>query len=241
MLGEDGRRWRDWATDLSRAVRDRFWVPTDGAPRLAMALDGDGRPVDGLGSNIGHALGTGMLDASREAVVAAALAGPDLLGPLGISTLSRSNPAFNPIGYHTGSVWTHDTAICALGLAHVGRGDAASAIVRSLVDVAAASDYRWPELYGADPVLGQPVPYPASCRPQAWAAASAGAIVEVLLGVRPDAPGGTVRLSPLTPSPFGALRVEGLRLGASTWSVSLDASGDVLDVVAPEGVEVVVG
>jgi glycogen debranching enzyme len=241
VLGEDGGRWRDWAADLSRQVRERFWVPGDAAPLLAMALDGTGRPVDGLGSNIGHALGTGLLDASREAVVAAALSGPDLLGPLGISTLSRSNPAFNPIGYHTGSVWTHDTAICALGLARVGRGDAAADLLRSLVDVAARSDYRWPELYGAEPVLGQPVPYPASCRPQAWAAASAGAIVEVLLGVRPDAPGGRVRLAPLAPSPFGAVRIEGLRLGGASWSVALDASGDVVDVAAPDGVEVVVG
>jgi glycogen debranching enzyme len=241
VLGEDGGRWRDWAADLSRRVRDRFWVPGDGVPLLAMALDGGGRPVDGLGSNIGHVLGTGLLDAAREAVVAQALSGPDLLGPLGISTLSRSNPAFNPIGYHTGSVWTHDTAICALGLARAGREDTAAALLRSLVDVAARSDYRWPELYGADPVLGQPVPYPASCRPQAWAAASAGAIVEVLLGVRPDAAAGRVRLSPLAPSPFGAVRIEGLRLGGAAWSVALDASGDVVDVVAPEGVEVVVG
>ncbi|MBM6399803.1 glycogen debranching N-terminal domain-containing protein [Phycicoccus sonneratiae] len=241
VLGEDGGRWRDWAADLSRAVRDRFWVQGEGAPLLAMALDGAGRPVDGLGSNIGHALGTGLLDPAREAVVADALSGPDLLGPLGISTLSRSNPAYNPIGYHTGSVWTHDTAICALGLARAGRGDAASALLRSLVDVASRSDDRWPELYGADPVLGQPVPYPASCRPQAWAAASAGALVEVLLGVRPDAPGGQVRLAPLAPSPFGSVRVEGLRLGGASWSVSLDASGDVVDVVAPDGVEVVVG
>ncbi len=241
VLGEDGERWRAWAAGLSRRVRDRFWVPRDGPPLLAMALDGAGRPVDGLGSNIGHVLGSGLLDPAREALVADALSGPDLLGPLGISTLARSNPAFNPIGYHTGSVWTHDSAICALGLARVGRTDAAASVVRSLVDVAAQSGYRWPELYGADPVLGAPVPYPASCRPQAWAAASAGALVQVLLGVRPDAPAGRVRLAPLAPSPFGAVRVEGLRLGGSAWSVSVDAAGDVVDVTAPDGVDVIVG
>ncbi|MGG5258858.1 glycogen debranching N-terminal domain-containing protein [Phycicoccus avicenniae] len=241
VLGEDGSTWRDWAAALSRRVRDGFWVPQDGPPLLAMALDGSGRPVDGLGSNIGHVLGGGLLDPAREAVAADALAGPDLLGPLGVSTLARSNPAFNPIGYHTGSVWTHDSAICALGLARAGRTDAAASVARALVDVAAQSDYRWPELYGADPVLGRPVPYPASCRPQAWAAASAGALVQVLLGVRPDAPGGSVRLSPLAPAPFGAVRVEGLRLGDRSWSVALDAAGDVVDVVAPEGIDVVVG
>ena len=69
--------------------------------------------------------------------------------------------------------------------------------------VAASSGYRWPELYSADPVLESPTPYPASCRPQLWAAASAGALVQVLLGVRPDAPAGRVRLAPLAPSPSG--------------------------------------
>lgn len=241
VLAEDGDGWRAWADDLARRVRRDFWVTTGERPLLAMALDGAGRPVDGMGSNMGHVLGTGTLDPAREAAAAATLADPQLLGPLGISTLARSNPAFNPIGYHTGSVWTHDSAIGALGLARAGRPEAAANVLRALVDVGTASGGRWPELYGAEPVLGRPAPYPASCRPQAWAAASAGALVEVLLGVRADAPAGVVRLAPLAPSPFGALRVEGLRLGGESWSVAVDAAGDVVDVQAPDGVEVVIG
>jgi glycogen debranching enzyme len=230
VLGEDGSRWRRWGEALAGRVRDRFWVEGADGRFLAMALDGQGLPVDGLGSNIGHALGSGLLDEHEEELVADALTGPDLLGPLGISTLSRSNPGFNPIGYHTGSVWTHDTAICMLGLARCGRPAAASAVARTLVDVAAMSGYRWPELHGAEPVLDRPVPYPLSCRPQAWSAASAAAIVSVVLGVRADVPAGTLRLVPPDRPPFGAVRVEGLRVGGATLAVEVDSSGRVAAV-----------
>lgn len=239
VLGEDGAPWRAWALDLADRVRDRFWVDAPSGPRLAMALDGDGRVVDGVGSNMGHALGTGMLRPDESARVAATLGAPDMLGPLGIRTLSADNPAYNPLGYHTGSVWTHDTAICAHGLARSGHPHEAGRAVAALVDVAAASGYRWPELYGAEPVGGRPAPYPASCRPQAWAAASAGLIVSTVLGLRADAPNGRLVLSPLPDPPCGALRVEGLRVSGLPVSVEVSATGQVVSVDAPDGLEVV--
>ncbi|MGL5928442.1 MAG: glycogen debranching N-terminal domain-containing protein [Dermatophilaceae bacterium] len=239
--GEDGTVWRSWASEIADRVRQRFWVADGSRHVLAMALDGAGRPVDGIGSNMGHTLGTGLLDERETALVAEAIARPDLLGPFGVSTLSRENPAYNPIGYHTGSVWTHDTAICAHGLARAGHPEVAAGCLRALVDVAASSSYRWPELYGAEPVLGAPAPYPASCRPQAWAAASVGAVVSVLLGIRADAPRGVVHLDPLPSAPFGALRVDGLRVGEARLAVTVDSAGQVVDVEAPGGLEVVVG
>ena len=78
--------------------------------------------------------------------MAARLTSPDLLGPYGISTLGRGNPAFNPIGYHSGSVWSHDTAIGALGLALDGHGAAAASVLRALVDASSRFGYRLPEL-----------------------------------------------------------------------------------------------
>ena len=239
VLGEDGAPWRAWALDLADRVRDRFWVDTPSGPRLAMALDGAGRVVDGVGSNMGHALGTGMLRPDESARVAATLGAPDMLGPLGIRTLSADNPAYNPLGYHTGSVWTHDTAICAHGLARSGHPHEAGRAVAALVDVAAASGYRWPELFGAEPVGGRPAPYPASCRPQAWAAASAGLIVSTVLGLRADAPNGRLVLSPLPDPPGGALRVEGLRVAGLPVTVEVSATGQVVAVDAPDGLEVV--
>ncbi len=239
VLGEDGTTWRAWAHGLAERVRTWFWVDGPAGPRLAMALDGAGRPVDGVGSNMGHTLGTGLLSTRESARVAATLGAPDMLGPLGIRTLSADNPAYNPLGYHTGSVWTHDTAICAHGLARTGHPREAGRAVAALVDVAAASGYRWPELFGAEPVGGRPAPYPASCRPQAWAAASAGLVVSTVLGLRADSPNGRLVLSPLPDPPCGAVRVEGIRVGGLPVTVEVSATGQVVAVDAPPELEVV--
>jgi glycogen debranching enzyme len=235
-----GDPWREWAHALASRVRATFWVGEGERRYLAMALDGKGRAIDGVGSNMGHALGTGLLSPDEDDLVARRLAQPDLMGPLGIGTLSRGNPAYNPLGYHTGSVWTHDTAIGAWGLARVGHGATSGRVLRSLLDVAAASGYRWPELYSSEPVLDMPAPYPASCRPQAWAAASAGLVVTTALGLRADVPRGRLHISPLREAPFGALTVEGLQIAGGRLRVEVDASGGVVDVQAPEGISAVV-
>jgi len=236
--GRDGDPWREWAEALAERVRGTFWVGEGDQRYLAMALDGHGLAIDGVGSNMGHALGTGLLDAGEDDLVARRLAQPDLLGPLGIGTLSRDNPAYNPLGYHTGSVWTHDTAIGAWGLSRVGHASTTARVLRSLVDVASASGYQWPELYSSEPVLGVPAAYPASCRPQAWAAASAGLVVTSALGLRADAPHGRLHISPLREAPFGAMTVEGLRIAGGSVRVEVDGSGRVVDVGAPAGITV---
>jgi glycogen debranching enzyme len=227
-----------WADDLEARVRERFWVTDAEGPYLAMALDRDVQPVDGVASNMGHVVGTGLLTPDEDVLVARRLTSPDLLGQFGIGTLGRANPAYNPIGYHTGSVWVHDSTIGVRGLAAAGQDAAAARTLRALLEGAMHVDFRFPELYAADPALATPAPYPASCRPQAWSAASALAMVTSILGLEPDLPAGRVRLRPLRPSPVGAVSVTGLRLGAGSLSVSLDAEGHVLDVEAPAGLEV---
>ena len=102
------------------------------------------------------------------------------------------------------------------------------------------SGNRWPELFGGELLIGRPVPYPASCRPQAWAAASAGALVEVVLGLSADAPNRTLAIAPISPAPFGATTVRGIRVGDVQVSVSVNTDGEVVDVQAP-GLEVVIG
>ncbi|SDO87626.1 Glycogen debranching enzyme (alpha-1,6-glucosidase) [Pedococcus dokdonensis] len=238
-LGEEGAaEVRHQGAALRDRVRAAFWVGGADGRYLAMALDGQGRAVDGLGSNMGHALGTGTLDPGEAATVGRTVTGAELLDTFGVRTLGTGNGGFNPIGYHTGSIWTHDTAIVALGLAREGLGDAAAAVSRALVASAEAFDYRWPELYSGLPMMGRPAPYPASCRPQAWSAASAGAVVSVALGLRADLPRGVLHVEPPRPSPFGALRVDGLRLGATTFSVEVDRDGAVEVIGVPDEVEI---
>ena len=237
-LGEDGAEEAEKAAaDLGARVAASFWVSTDAGRHLAIALDGDGAPVDGLGSNMGHVLGTGTLSAAESAAVAATVTGEELLDPYGIRTLGTGNGGFNPIGYHTGSIWTHDTAIALWGLARDGHAAEAARVARALLASAEAFDYRWPELYSGRPMMGRPTPYPASCRPQAWSAASVGVLVTVALGLRPDGAGGLV-LRPLRPAPFGALRVEGLRFRGHTLSVAVDSEGRATVSGLPDEFEV---
>ncbi|GAA5036529.1 glycogen debranching N-terminal domain-containing protein [Terrabacter aeriphilus] len=228
--GPDGTRADElerWAEALRDRVRSRFWVGGPDDRYLAMAIDGDDRPVDGVGSNMGHALGTGALTPEEARRVTDTLTAPTMLGSFGIATLANDNGGFNPIGYHTGSVWVHDTAICALGMAREGHATEAAAVARRLLDVGEAFDYRLPELFADDAVFGRPAPYPASCRPQAWAAASSVAMLTVALGISADVPNRTVRLRPPARPPFGALRVRGLRVGEAVVTVEVGADGTV--------------
>jgi glycogen debranching enzyme len=216
-----------WAASLREQIRARFWVgPTD-RPYLAMAIDSTARPVDGVGSNMGHVLGTGSLTPVEAQRVTDMLVGPTMLGDFGITTLATDNGGFNPIGYHTGSVWVHDTAICALGMAREGHTEQAALVATKLLDVGEAFDYRLPELFADSATIGQWAPYPASCRPQAWAAASSVAMLTVALGITVDVPGRRVRVRPALPLPFGALTVKGLQVGEASVSVAIDASGEV--------------
>ena len=231
---------RDFADQMRTRFRDRFWVGAGGDRYLGLAVDGHGQTVDGLGSNMGHVLGTGTLNAQEVDRVAATLTSPALLSRYGISTLARDNAGFNPIGYHTGSIWTHDTAICAWGLAREGKRDEATKVAQSLLSSAVAFDYRWPELYAGAGVLDRPVPFPASCRPQAWSAASAAVLISVALGFEPDAPGGRLTLRPARPAAYGQMTVRGLRFAGRTFGVRCapDGATELLD--APDDVEIVI-
>ncbi len=223
---------------LVEAIREGFWVTTDTTPYLGLGLDGDNRLVDGLGSNMGHVLGMGVLTPSEVSAVAAHLTSPALFDAYGIRTLGADNGGFNPIGYHTGSIWTHDTAIIAAGLAAEGRSADAATVARTLLSAAEAFDYRFPELYRGAGELGQPAPYPAACRPQAWSAASAGVLLSVALGLRPDAPNRTLTVRPTRPAAFGAMHVEGLMFCEQRIDLDVDALGNVTVLHAPAGVRI---
>ena len=180
-------RWREWAELLRAEFARRFWVEDALGAFPAIALDRDKRPVVSLTSNIGHLLGTGILDADGVDVVARRLVGSDMLSGFGIRTLSTQAAGYSPTGYHVGSVWPHDTAICLAGLAAEQRSETAP-VAEALLSALTAFDGRPPELFAGDARATQPVPlpYPAACRPQAWSAASAVSLVGSVLGLRPD-------------------------------------------------------
>jgi glycogen debranching enzyme len=128
---------------------------------------------------------------------------------------------FNPLGYHVGSVWPHDTAMTIEGLYAAGASATASSYVEGLLRAAESFDYRLPELYGGRGLDQEttPTPYPDSCRPQAWAAASAIAVLVAALGIDPDVPNGTLTVTPAEQLPWEHLTLNGLIVGGEQLSV----------------------
>jgi hypothetical protein len=222
------RRWRGWAAELRERFRERFWVGAGPDRRPALALDGAKRAVDSTTSNIGHLLGTGLLDPNEEARVAARVVRPDLDGGLGLRTMSAADGGYAPLSYHCGSVWPHDTAIVVAGLVRSGHGRLAGGLVEGLLAASAAWDGRLPELWSGQ--TGPMVPYPASCRPQAWSAAAAVAVVQAVLGIAPDLPAGVVRLAVPPIGGLGRLAVKGLALGDESVTIRTDGDGGVVEV-----------
>ncbi|MGB3377112.1 MAG: glycogen debranching N-terminal domain-containing protein [Microbacterium sp.] len=175
-FGEPGApELRNWAAALKARFADTYWVNTPEGRYPGIALDAHKRPVDALSSNIGHLLGTGILDPDEEAQIADLLTGPTMLSGFGVRTMSTEATGFWPLSYHGGSVWTHDSAIIAHGMARAGLHTEANLVIQGLLAAAEGFEYRMPELHSGDSstITSAPAPYPAACRPQAWAAAAA--------------------------------------------------------------------
>lgn len=166
---------RRWAATLRENFANSFWVHTPEGRYPAIALDRAKRPVDTLTSNVGHLLGTGLLDAAEEAQIASLLLNPTMLSGYGIRTMSTAAAGYWPLSYHGGSVWTHDTAIIARGLAKAGLMEGARIVADNMLAAAEGFGFRVPELHSGDArtSTAAPTPYPAACRPQAWSAAAA--------------------------------------------------------------------
>ena len=182
-------RCDELAADLQRRFVDDFTLP--GTAMAALALDGDGRRVDATTSNLGHLLWSGLLPHDLGVAVGRRLLEPDLFSGWGVRTMSTRDGGYHPLDYHDGSVWPHDTALVAAGLARYGLRDEAAQVARAVVDASAWFAHRLPEVFaGYDRAeTGMPIRYPTACSPQAWAAATPLSLVSTLLGRGPDGDG----------------------------------------------------
>jgi len=154
----------------------------------AHGLNGDKRPLRVLVSNPAHTLWTGIIPPEYAPAVVRTALGEELWSGWGIRTLGTGEPRYNPVSYHNGSVWPHDTAAAALGFERYGLHAEARQVARALFDVARwAPDYRLSELLAGFPRDdGPPVPYPAACHPQGWDAAVLLALAHLLLPAAPN-------------------------------------------------------
>jgi glycogen debranching enzyme len=216
-------RYLERARRLKAAFNQDFWLEDRGW--FAVGLDADKRPIDALASNMGHCLWTGIVDDDKAPLVAERLLSSELFGGWGIRTLATSMRAYNPVSYHSGSVWPHDSTMCAAGLMRYGFVDEALQVIDGLLDAAAAGGGRLPELFAGLSrwEVPAPVAYPTSCVPQAWASAATLQILRLLLRLYPAAPHGQVCVAPVLPAGVGRLRVEGIAIAGQKLTVDVDA------------------
>jgi glycogen debranching enzyme len=198
---------QDAAALKSRFDND-YWLPDRGF--YALALDGGKKQVPTLTSNIGHLLWSGIVADDRVEPVVAHLSSEQMFSGWGLRTLAAGQPAYNPIEYHNGTVWPHDTALVAAGLARYGRRQDANRLVVALMEAASHFAYRLPEAFAGYTRQDTrvPVAYPTACSPQAWSAAAPLLLIRIMLGLEPAAGGLNVR--PHLPTEVDRLIVRGL-------------------------------
>jgi glycogen debranching enzyme len=219
------RRCTDRAARLKERFNEAFWL--DDLGWYALALDRDKRPVDSLASNMGHCLWTGIVEEELAPKAAAALLSPEMFSGWGIRTLASSMAAYNPMSYHNGSVWPHDSALCAAGLMRYGFVGEATRVATALLDAARHFDHRLPELFCgfARAEFDRPIPYPTSCSPQAWASAAPLQLLRSLLRLEPNAPHGEVNCAPVVPERYLPLFLGPITVGPVSVSIDVDSEG----------------
>ena len=193
------------AADLKRRFNRDFWVK-DGE-YFAVALDGDGRQVDSLTSNIGHLLWSGIVDTSKAKAVVKHLMGPRLYSGWGVRTLAEGEGRYNPIGYHVGTVWPFDNSFIAWGLRRYGFKAEAACIVAGILEAAEVFDGRLPEAFGGYERSSTmyPVQYPTACSPQAWSTGAPLLLLRAGLGLEPN--GDNLIVDPALPTWIGNLEL----------------------------------
>jgi glycogen debranching enzyme len=234
-LAEIARKaWRDAelaerldreADALQKRFEEVFWSPERGG-FYVLALDGEKRPVDSRCSNMGHLLWSGIVPSERVQAVADQLLSESLWSGWGIRTMASDEAAYNPLSYHNGTVWPHDSALAAWGLARHGHVEASRRVARALIEAAGHFAWSLPEVFAGFARTETPFPiaYPTAARPQAWAAGTPILLVRVLLGLEPDRP--TQRLVTTVedelPSWLDGLRLEGVRAFGRSWTVAVE-------------------
>jgi glycogen debranching enzyme len=223
--GARAERLRAEAAALGRAL-DGFQLDDRGS--YAIALDGQKRPASGLSSNQGHLLWAGALPAEKARRVRDLLMSSDLFSGWGVRTLAASHPAYNPLGYHVGTVWPHDNAMIAAGLHRYGFAEDCAAIFDGLLEAASQlPGNRLPELFAGYPraELDVPVPYPVACRPQAWAAGSIPYLLASGLGLCPEGLERRLRVvRPSLPDCLSRVELTGLRVAGATIDLRFERS-----------------
>lgn len=218
------------ATELRNRFNAAFWCEDIGT--YAIALDGRKQPCRVRTSNAGHCLYTGIATADHAYQVAQSLLSRDFYSGWGVRTVASKEARYNPISYHNGSVWPHDNALIAAGLARYGFKDMAGEILSALLAVSTFVDlHRLPELFcGLERRSREgPTLYPVACAPQAWAAGAVFLLLQSCLGLSLDAERKQIRLDgPYLPESLPELWIRDLRVGNACVDLFLERRADLV-------------
>ena len=224
---EQAHAWTAKAEQIRQAVETRFWMEDKGF--YAIAVDGNGELCRVLTSNPGHLLFAHLVAPQRARRVTERLLSRDFASGWGLRTLGLGEARFNPMSYHNGSVWPHDTALSVLGMSHYGERLGVVALTAALFETAANFEMRLPELFCGFPrAAGEPpVAYPVACLPQAWAAGAVFMMLQACLGVTIDALEGSVTVvDPHLPIGIDRLWIDGLQVGDETIDLAFERHGE---------------
>jgi len=229
-MGELGERlgderaagWTARAETMREAVETAFWMEEEGY--YGVAIDGAGALCRPLTSNAGHLLFVGLPSPERAARVGETLLSGAFLTGWGLRTLASSAVRYNPMSYHNGTVWPHDTAICAAGMSRYGHRASAAIVLEHLFRAASYFDMRLPELFcGFTRAPGEPpIAYPVACMPQAWAAGSVFMVLQACLGLEINGWKDEITLTrPHLPQGVDRIALWGLEVGEARVDIKL--------------------
>jgi glycogen debranching enzyme len=228
-LGRDDRaeQLKRRAESLRSRFHQAFW--SDELGTYCLALDGSKRPCKVRASNAGHALLSGITLPEYAGRVCESLMDPHMFSGWGIRTLDDREARYNPMSYHNGSVWPHDNAIAALGMARWGYKEHALTVLSAMYRASVQFDlHRMPELFCGFPRVPHdgPTPYPVACSPQAWAAGAVFMLLQACFGLDIDAPHRQLRLvRPLLPDNMEQIEIRNLRVGEGSADLTLHRHG----------------
>jgi glycogen debranching enzyme len=233
---DNAARWAARAEQIRAAVESRFWMPDKDF--YGIAIDGEGELCRVMTSNPGHLLFSGLPAPDRARKVTERLMSTAFDSGWGLRTLATGEARFNPMSYHNGSIWPHDTAICAMGLSRYGERDGVVNMTANLFETANTFEMRLPELFCGFPRMAgePPVAYPVACLPQAWAAGSIFMMLQACLGLTVDGWNHEVHVTdPRLPIGIDWLAVDGLRIGGDKVDLTFERAGRRVRVEARGG------
>jgi glycogen debranching enzyme len=229
---ERGQRLQGEAEELQRRFNDAFWCPELNI--YALALDGHKRRCQVRSSNAGHCLFTGIATSEKAECVARQLLTSDFFTGWGVRTVASGEARYNPLSYHNGSVWPHDNALIASGLAKYGYKPLAGQILLGLLDASNRVElHRLPELFcGLERRRGEgPTLYPVACSPQAWAAGALFLVLQACLGISLDESRKHIIFDrPYLPDGIPQLWIRNLAAGSDSVDLLLDRQRDTVGV-----------